>query len=200
MTWIKTIKYDDATGKLKTLYDKIKGPKDYIDNIMLVHSLRPNTLRGHMSLYKNSLHHVDNELPKWFLEAIGVYVSLLNGCEYCVKHHSIGMARHIKDDQVTRNIINALERDAPDLYFTGKELAIFDYVRVLTLEPHKINRKAVSLLQVNGIPDEEILEINQVVAYFAYLNRTALGLGVDTEGEVIGLSPGDEDENNWHHK
>ena len=200
MTWIKTIKYEDAQGSLKSLYDKIKGPKDYIDNIMLVHSLRPNTLKGHMSLYKNALHHPDNILPKWFLEAIGVYVSLLNGCEYCVRHHSTGMARLINDERVTADIIQALKTDAPDIYFTGKELAILDYVRILTLEPHKITRKAVSLLQVTGIPDEEILEINQVVGYFSYANRTVLGLGVDTEGEIIGLSPGDQDEDNWHHQ
>jgi uncharacterized peroxidase-related enzyme len=200
MTWIKTIKYDDADGKLKALYDKIKGKGNYIDNILLVHSLRPHTLRGHMALYKNVLHHPDNLLPKWFLEAIGVYVSLLNGCEYCVRHHSRGMARYINDEQVTADIIEALDNDAPDIYFTGKELAILDYVRLLTLEPHKITRKAVSLLQVTGIPDEEILEINQVVGYFAYANRTVLGLGVDTEGEVIGLSPDDDDADNWRHQ
>lgn len=200
MAWIKTIKYEEAKGSLKTVYEKIKGPNNYIDNIMMVHSLRPNTLRGHMSLYKNVLHHPKNKLPKWFLEAIGVYVSLLNGCDYCVRHHSKGMARQIKDEKVTKNIIEALENDSPDMYFTGQELAIFDYVRLLSLEPYKINRKAVSLLQVTGIPDEEILEINQVVAYFAYSNRTVLGLGVDTQGEIIGLSPGDDDEDNWHHK
>ena len=200
MTWIKTIKYADAQGPLKALYDKIKGPKDYIDNIMLAHSLRPHTLKGHMSLYKNALHHPDNLLPKWFLEAIGVYVSLLNGCEYCVRHHTRGMARHIKDDNISAQIVTALENDAPDNYFTGNELAIFDYVRLLTLEPHKVNRKAVSLLQVTGIPDEEILEINQVVAYFAYANRTVQGLGIDTEGEIIGLSPNDEDKEDWRHE
>lgn len=199
MAWIKTINYEDADGKLKVLYDKIKGPNNQIDNIMKAHSLRPNTLQGHMALYKNALHHTNNILPKWFLEAVGVYVSLLNGCDYCVAHHSIGMARHIKDDKITSAIMTALESDAPDMYFTGKELAIMDYVRTLTLSPREINRKAVSLLQVTGIPDGQILEINQVVAYFAYSNRTAQGLGVDTRDEVVGLSPGAADEDNWHH-
>jgi uncharacterized peroxidase-related enzyme len=200
MTWIKTISYDEAKGKLKTLYDKMKGPDNHIDNIMQAHSLRPNTLEGHMLLYKNALHHGNNILPKWFLEAVGVYVSLLNGCDYCVKHHSKGMARLINDEAITRQIMRALESDAPDMYFTGKELAIMDYVRTLTLSPGEINRKSVSLLQVNDIPDGEILEINQVVAYFAYSNRTAQGLGVNTDGEVIGLSPGAEDAENWHHQ
>ena len=200
MAWIKTIKYDEAEGKLKKLYDKIKGPNNYIDNIMLVHSLRPNSLEGHMSLYKNALHHSGNILPKWFLEAVGVYVSLLNGCDYCVEHHYTGMSRQINDDSIASKIKMALESDAPDIYFTGKELAIMDYVRILTLTPREITRRDVSLLQVTGVPDEEILEINQVVAYFAYANRTVLGLGVDTENEIIGLSPGNNNEDNWHHQ
>ena len=33
-----------------------------------------------MKLYKNVLHHNSNTLPKWFLESIGMYVSLLNKC------------------------------------------------------------------------------------------------------------------------
>ena len=198
MAWIRKVEYDNAEGKLKKLYDKIIGPDDYIDNIKLVHGLRPHTLEGHMSLYKNVMHHTENTLPSWLLEAIGVYVSLLNNCDYCIQHHSTGMARLI-DAESTKRIMMALEEDSPDQYFGGKELAIMDYVRKLTLTPDKIKRKDVTLLQVTGIPDEEILEINQAVAYFAYANRVVLGLGVDTEGEIMGLSPGKEDESDWTH-
>ena len=45
--------------------------------------------------------------------------------------------------------------------------------------------------------DGEILEVNQVAAYFAYANRTVTGLGVSTEGEKLGLSPDDGD--GWEH-
>jgi uncharacterized peroxidase-related enzyme len=200
MAWIKTIPYEESEGKLKSVYDKIKGDNNYIDNIMQVHSLRPNSLEGHMSLYKNALHHKSNVLPKWLLEAIGVYVSLLNNCTYCVAHHFSGMSRNIKDDFISNQIMLALESDAPDLYFIGKELAMMDYVRELTLTPERMTRKSVSLLKVIGIPDGQILEINQAVAYFAYANRTVLGLGVNTEDEIIGLSPNnDEDPNDWSH-
>ena len=60
MSWIKSIPYASATGKLKRLYDRIKGPDDNVDNIMLAHSLRPHTLEGHMTLYKYVLHHPRN--------------------------------------------------------------------------------------------------------------------------------------------
>ena len=97
MTWIATIAYADAAGRLRQLYDRIKGPGDTVDNIMMAHSLRPHSLDGHMTLYKHVLHHSANTVPKWFLEAIGVRVSHLNGCAYCVEHHRTGMARLLAD-------------------------------------------------------------------------------------------------------
>ncbi len=78
MSWINIIPYEKATGKLKKLFDRVKGPNNNVDNIMLVHSLRPHTMTGHMALYKNVLHNSNNTIPKWFLETIGVYVSQLN--------------------------------------------------------------------------------------------------------------------------
>jgi hypothetical protein len=33
----------------------------------------------------------------------------------------------------------------------------------------------------------EILEVNQVASYFAYVNRTVVGLGVTTEGDILGF-------------
>jgi uncharacterized peroxidase-related enzyme len=200
MSWIKIIKYDEATNKLKRLYDKIKGPNNYIDNIMLVHSLRPNTLEGHMTLYKNTLHHANNTLPKWFLEAIGVYVSMLNQCDYCVRHHFTGMAKGVTKDQADQ-IKYALETGRPEQYFKAKELSMMRYASALTLTPGRMAKKWVTELHGAGLTDGEILEVNQVVAYFCYANRTVLGLGVNNDNEVIGLSPGrSDDPENWHHE
>jgi hypothetical protein len=55
-------------------------------------------------------------------------------------------------------------------------------------------------LRAAGYDDGEILEINQVAAYFAYANRTVQGLGCSTKGEVLGLSPGNADDpDDWSH-
>ncbi len=87
MAWIDTVAYEDSTGKLRQLYDRVKGPGDNVDNIMKMHSLRPHTMEGHMAIYKYTLHHSANTVPKWFLETLGVWVSSLNACGYCVEHH-----------------------------------------------------------------------------------------------------------------
>ncbi len=201
MTWIRTIPYRDARNGLLRLYDRIKGPDDNVDNIMLAHSLRPHTMEGHMALYKYALHHPRNELPKSYLEIIGVYVSLLNECRYCVDHHSAGLERLLADEERSREILQALAADEPSRAFTGRELAGLVYVKKLTRKPAGICDADIETLRQADFDDGEILEINQVSAYFAYANRTVLGLGVNTDGDVIGLSPGDSsDPDNWQHQ
>lgn len=200
MTWIKTITFDKASGKLKKLYDRIKGPDDNIDNIMLAHSLRPNTMEGHMALYKNVLHHSANKLAKSYLEVIGVYVSIMNDCDYCMEHHFTGLCRHLQNDEMANKLRGALVRDEPENIFQGKELAGLRYVKKLTNEPSGMEANDLDRLRRAGFDDGEILELNQVAAYFAYANRTVLGLGINTDGDVLGLSPGDTDDaNNWSH-
>ena len=74
------------------------------------------------------------------------------------------------------------------------------YAKVLTLTPNRIDEDIIQEMKNLGIEDGEILETNQVVSYFCYVNRTALGLGVTNEGETLGLSPADKnDPENWTH-
>lgn len=200
MTWIKTVAYEDATGRLRTLYDRVKGPGDNVDNIMMAHSLRPHSMEGHMHLYKYVLHHGSNTVPKHFLETIGVQVSLLNGCSYCVEHHFQGLRRLLGDDDRANEIRGALEAGDPAPAFDAKHRAALRYAEHLTRDPATLTADAVEEMRSAGWDDGEILEINQVTAYFAYANRTVLGLGVSTDGDILGLSPGDNaDPDNWNH-
>jgi len=48
--WIAHVPYAQAGGRLKMLYDRIKGPDDNVDNITLAHCLRPHSMEGHMAL------------------------------------------------------------------------------------------------------------------------------------------------------
>jgi uncharacterized peroxidase-related enzyme len=200
MTWITTISYEEASGALKKLYDRVKGPDNNVDNIMLAHSLRPHSMEGHMSLYKYVLHHPRNVVPKSYLETIGVYVSLLNNCRYCIDHHYSGLIRLLQDDARATVIRSALDNQDPAAAFDGKELAGLQYVEKLTANAAAMSASDIEALRESGFDDGEILEINQVAAYFAYANRTVLGLGINTEGDEVGLSPGDNsDPDNWSH-
>lgn len=199
--WIRHIPFGQATGKLKRLYERIATPNGDVDNIMKVHSLRPHTLEGHMALYKNVLHHSANTLPKWFLETVGVYVSLLNSCDYCTEHHFAGLERLLGDKARSAAIRAALEAHQPEQMFEGRELAALNYAAALTLSPQSLGKGLLDAMRDAGMDDGEILEINQVTSYFAYANRTILGLGVSLQDDILGLSPSDSnDPDNWQHQ
>ncbi|KHA53003.1 carboxymuconolactone decarboxylase family protein [Sulfitobacter geojensis] len=201
MSWIKTIPFDAAAGKLRDLYKRVTGPNNNVDNIMMMHSLRPHTMEGHMAIYKYVLHHKDNTVPKWFLETLGVWVSSLNACSYCVEHHFAGLKRLLRDDARADGLRAALQgRDIAATPLDAREQAALRYAQKLTLTPQDMAQSDVQALRDAGWEDGEILEINQVSAYFAYANRTVLGLGCSTQGDVIGLSPGNNDDpDDWGH-
>lgn len=201
MTWIRTISHASATGRLKASYDRIAGPGGQIDNILAAQSLRRHTLDGHMALYKSVLHHTGNKLPRSLLETLGIYVSLLNGCAYCVEHHFAGLLRLTGNDERCQRVRAALEAGRPEDFFEGRDLAALHYAEALTLNPAGVREVSLADLRAAGFTDGEILEANQVVAYFAYANRTVLGLGVGAEGENLGLSPSAAgDPEDWGHR
>ena len=59
------------------------------------------------------------------------------------------------------------------------------YAEVLTRDPACLSAALVARMREAGMSDGEILEVNQVSAYFSYANRTVLGLGCSLEGDTV---------------
>ena len=184
--WIKMITDEEADKNLLDVLELSRTPHGTVDNVMRVHSLRPNTMRGHVTLYKAALHDEANTLPTWFQETISSYVSILNDCGYSLENHWAN-ARYLIDDKARADEIEkALYERRPEDAFSGRELALLVYAEKLTLMPSKIVKSDVDALKSAGIDDGQILEANQIICYFNYVNRTLNGLGVSTEGDTVG--------------
>jgi len=184
--WIEMLPVVDATGLLKEAYEEAKTPSGTVDNVMRIHSQRPHTMLGHLALYRSVLHNSENILPLWFLETVGVYTSMLNKCEYSFTHHCSNMRRLLEDGKRADLIENALRNQTPEEAFSGKELALLHYTSKLTKNPGEIEFEDVRAAKLGGASEGEILEVNQVCAYFCYSNRTINGLGVSLEGDKVG--------------
>ena len=59
---------------------------------------------------------------------------------------------------------------------------MLDYAEKLTRTPAAMTKADVEALRTVGFDDAAILDICQVTAYFAFVNRIADGLGVELEG------------------
>lgn len=184
--WIEMIADDDADAAQSEALELARTPHGTVDNVMRVHALRPSTMTGHVTLYRSILHDDRNTLPAWLQETIGSYVSMLNSCEYSFANHWAN-ARHLIGDKARADRIEtAMMHRKLATEFSEAEHALLEYAAKLTEEPGGMTRQDVARLKDLGWDDGQILEANQITSYFAYANRLLNGLGVTTEGDVIG--------------
>lgn len=188
--WIKMIADEEADADLLDALSSARTPHGTVDNVMRVHSLRPNTMRGHAALYRAALHDGANTLAPWLQETVSSYVSILNKCAYSLANHWANARHLINDAPRAEAVKRALDAGRPEDVFTGGELALMQYAEKLTRRPGEMEPSDVQRLRDAGLDDGQILEANQIVGYFNYANRCLNGLGVTAEGDVIGYYSG----------
>ncbi|MFK8080585.1 MAG: peroxidase-related enzyme [Granulosicoccus sp.] len=184
--WIRMISDSEADDDLLKVLKEARTPHGTVDNVMRVHSLRPATMQGHVALYRAALHNSTNTLPTWLQETLSSYVSILNNCAYSLANHWANARHLINDDKRADDIASALHSGDLDGVFSGRELALLHYTKKLTLTPQSMVEADVHSLRQSGLDDGEILEANQIVGYFNYVNRLLNGLGVSTDGDIVG--------------
>lgn len=98
-------------------------------------------------------------------------------------HHRRGLRRLLRDDGLLARIERAMEDRDPGIDELGpKRAALVAYALKLTREPRAMVRADVESLRAVGFTDRDVLQIAELVGYYAYVNRIADGLGVELEG------------------
>ena len=92
-------------------------------------------------------------------------------------HHRRGLRRLIKNDE----LVAAVEHDWTTAGLSAKRAAMLAYAVKLTETPAATTDADVDALREAGFSDRDILDITEVVGYYAYANRIADGLGLQTE-------------------
>ena len=92
-------------------------------------------------------------------------------------HHGAGLLRLVKDEA----LVEQLKMDWQKADLNKPDRAMLTYAHKLTVEPWHMVEADVIVLRDVGFSDTDILDINQIVAYYAYVNRLADGLGVELE-------------------
>lgn len=181
MTWIRTIEEPNAEGELARVYEHIRTERGKLSNIMRSQSLNPAAMQAHMDLYMAVMFRRSG-LTREERELVAVVVSAANRCDYCVGHHAAALTAYWKDPERVR----ALAVDRASLELPPRARAMADYAETLTRTPDRVTEADVAALRAAGLTDEEILGVNLVTAYFNFVNRIALGLGVAHSEEEVG--------------
>lgn len=92
-------------------------------------------------------------------------------------HHRRGLRRLLRDD----SLADRIEAGFEDAGLDARRLAMLRYACKLTRDPKSVEKSDIDGLRDVGFDDASILGIAEVVAYYAYANRIADGLGVELE-------------------
>lgn len=180
MAYIETIHETEATGDVAQWYKRVGNPDGSVDNVMKIHSRNLETLRTHFEMYVQVMHK-PSPLTHAEREMVGVVVSRINGCGYCLHHHHSGLLRRLSDDRV--NAANALRAGEP-AELSEREAEMLAFATKLTMSPGVMSEDDVQALREVGLDDHAILDLAQCIGYFNYVNRMVTGLGVQLgEGE-----------------
>lgn len=180
MSWIQEIEVSEADGKLAEMYAQLMKQRGKISNILMVHSLNPAAMGNHLDLYV-TLMFGKSGLSRLEREAIAVVVSASNDCAYCINHHAESLRHYIDDDDTLTMLMTAdgLETLEPRLS------NIVRHAEKLTTAPGAMTEIDLGELRAVGLTDKDILDLTMIVGYFNFVNRIAVGLGVEFSDDEL---------------
>jgi uncharacterized peroxidase-related enzyme len=174
--WITSVPPEHATGPLAEAYQSQFEKIGRVTELTQVGSLYPDLVAARLRLYA-VVDATPSGVPDHVRRAVALLTSVLNGCLFCTAGHTEkltaagygGLAQAIKAD--------------PEGVVTGdaKAEAAISYTRKLVTDPRHVVQADVAALRDAGWSDLDILDINNVSAYYCYINRVAAGLGLHGE-------------------
>jgi uncharacterized peroxidase-related enzyme len=171
--WIATVDPADATGLLAHAYARQRAKLGRVTGITRLGSLYPELVEERLRLY-DVVEATPSAIPDWAKRAIVLTVSALNGCHFCMTSNTDKLiaAGHGADaEAIAAHPAGARTGDpAVD--------ALLVYTRLLTRNPAAVTENDVAALRAAGWSDLDILDVNNLVAYYAYINRVTAGLGL----------------------
>lgn len=179
MAVIKVIQEEEATGMLKDIYSDLTAKRGKLAEVHKIQSLNPKTIISHMQLYMDIMYG-QSPLSRPQRELMAVVVSITNNCLYCTHHHAAALNAYWKDDQKIKYLLEGKEING----LKETEQVLISLAKVMTADPSGTEKDIIlDKLKSLGMDDRSILDANLVIAYFNFVNRIVLGLGVNLEDD-----------------
>jgi uncharacterized peroxidase-related enzyme len=174
---VATVAPEDADGRLKEAYDwqaeRLGAPTEFTQ----LGSLHPELVYERLRLYK-----VVEDVPSSLAELerlLAIYVtSVLNDTPHCAsgaraKLEALGVAPELMARVDANPVDPATGDDRLDV--------VLRYASTLTRSPGSVTAAQLDELRSAGLDDADIVALNDLVAYYNYVNRVATGLGLRSE-------------------
>lgn len=175
--WIDTVPVDDAEGLLAEAYGRQLDTLGRVTDLTRLGSLHPPLVALRLELYA-TVDGVPSGVPEHVRRSVALLTSVINRCLFCTIGHTEKLAAAGHAD-----LASAIAED-PKGVTTGDPAVdvILDYTRTLVQTPGDVRQEQVEALRTHGWSDLDIVDVNNIAAYYCYINRVASGLGLQGPG------------------
>jgi uncharacterized peroxidase-related enzyme len=172
--WIDTVDWQDAEGTLKEAYDWQAKSLGEPAEFTRLGSPCPDIVMERLRLYRavedcpSGLNPVERQMAAFV-------TSLLNGTAHCAS----GLRLKLRSLGTSDAVLDAVEA-APGAAVTGDDRldAIGAHAAALTRRPQDMAEGDLDALRAHGLTDLDLVDLNNMVAYYNYVNRVVMGLGL----------------------
>ena len=172
MSFVGLVTQAEASPKLKQLYERIHAESGFLPNFFQALGRDPETVEGHLSL--GSAVTKDGALPKALKEQIALVVSGLNTSSYCIAAHMEVLHRL----GVEKSLSRKLATDYANAPVDEKTRALFRAADKLTRTPDEFSQADINALRDAGWDNAAIFEAVTTTAFYNYVARISIGLGL----------------------
>lgn len=148
--------------------EKMTEKWGFINNLFKILPLNAKEYLGFLN-FKQSLYNDTCYLTDAQKEMIGVVVSSVNCCTYCLTTHGDNLRGLWKNASLVDKLSGNYRSCKGEL--SKEDYALCEYAWYVTAHPQEIDQEQVDKLRAVGFDDHQILEAAFVAGFFNYTNR-----------------------------
>ena len=175
--WVASVPYDEATGELRSSYDRQAKALGAPTEVTMAGSLHPPLVAARLDLYR-ATETTPSSITPHERNLVSYVTSAINRTPHCMSQVTIKLRETGLDDDEIVSLGTDPVAFADRL--PAREAAIVRYTAKLTADPGAVTAADVEALRAAGLDDLDVVDVNAQCAHLNYVNRVANGLGVHT--------------------
>ena len=176
MVWIETVPWADSEGTLRDAYDWQAAALGEPAEFTMLGSLYPEVVEERLRFYR-VVENCPSGLAPTERQAAALVTSRLNGTDHCAS----GLRLKLESLGLGTDALDAIDADPGQVESGDSRLdAICAHAAKLTTAPADMTEADLQSLRDVGLTDLDIVDLNNMVSYYCYINRVVMGLGLRT--------------------
>ena len=179
MTFIDTVSPDQASGDVRTMYERYQATQGYVPNAVKVFSHRPTVMDRWNALLSSIRGNID---PRRY-ELVTLAAARALRSSYCMLAHGAVLTR----DFYSAKQLTAIAANLPTAELTPAEAAMMAFADKLVRDASAITEDDVKSLRAHGLSDAEIFDVAATAAVRCFFSKLldALGAQPDSAYEAM---------------